>query len=79
MVVTGFFAQCNLLMGECDLLFVTHLHCTNSQHPPGNHHSSHLLTMSYFQVITGARMAMKLSGHQYRWLAGGYDLEIGHF
>ena len=20
-----------------------------------------------------------MSGHQYQWLAGGYDLEIGHF
>ena len=22
---------------------------------------------------------MKVSGHQYQWLAGGYDLEKGHF
>ena len=21
----------------------------------------------------------EVKGHQYRWLAGGYDLEIGHF
>ena len=21
----------------------------------------------------------QVKGHQYRWLAGGYDLEIGHF
>ena len=21
----------------------------------------------------------KVSGHQHRWLAGGYDLQIGHF
>ena len=27
----------------------------------------------------GARATIKVSGHQYRWLAGGYDLEIGHF
>ena len=26
-----------------------------------------------------ARAIIKASGHQYRWLAGGYDLEIGHF
>ena len=33
------------------------------------------------QVTTmlGARAIIKVSGHQYRWLAGGYDLEIGHF
>ena len=24
-------------------------------------------------------MIIKVSGHQYWWLAGGYDLEIGHF
>ena len=44
--------------------------------------------MSYFQVITtgtddpslaSARAIIKVSGHQDRWLAGGYDLEIGHF
>ena len=22
---------------------------------------------------------IKVSGYQHRWLAGGYDLEIGHF
>ena len=26
-----------------------------------------------------ARVIIKVKGHQYRWLAGGYDLEIGHF
>ena len=26
---------------------------------------------------TGARVITKVSGHQYWWLAGGYDLEIG--
>ena len=26
-----------------------------------------------------ARMIFKVSGHQHRWLAGGYDLKIGHF
>ena len=24
-------------------------------------------------------MIIKVKGHQYWWLAGGYDLEIGHF
>ena len=51
--------------------------------------------MSYFQVITtllttgtddpslyhpsANRAIMKVKGHQYQWLAGGYDLEIGPF
>ena len=25
------------------------------------------------------RVIIKVKGHQYLWLAGGYDLEIGHF
>ena len=31
--------------------------------------------------LTGARAIIKVSGHQYQWLAGGYDLKIhvGHF
>ena len=28
---------------------------------------------------TGARAIIKVSDHQYQWLAGGYDVEIGHF
>ena len=27
----------------------------------------------------GARMIIKAKGHQHQWLAGGYDLERGHF
>ena len=30
-------------------------------------------------TVAGTREIIKESGHQYRWLAGGYDLEIGHF
>ena len=29
--------------------------------------------------FAGAWVINKVSGHQHRWLAGGYDLEIGHF
>ena len=28
---------------------------------------------------TGTRAIIKVKGHQYRWLAGGYNLEIGYF
>ena len=52
-------------------------------YPPGNH----MLTTGaddptlYNLVITlaGARAIIKVSSHQHRWLASGYDLEIGHF
>ena len=27
----------------------------------------------------GARGIITVLGHQYQWLAGGYDLEIGHY
>ena len=28
--------------------------------------------------LAGARAIIKVSGHKYWWLAGGYNLEIGH-
>ena len=42
-----------------------------SHYRPGNHHASHFM-------LHGTRAIIKVKGHQYRWLAGGYDLEIGH-
>ena len=30
-------------------------------------------------LLTGARVIIKVSGYQHRWLAGGYDQETGHF
>ena len=34
-----------------------------------------------FQVMStaGAWVIIKVLGHQYQWLAGGYDLEMEHF
>ena len=29
--------------------------------------------------LAGAWAIIKMSGYQHRWLAGGYDLEMGHF
>ena len=38
---------------------------------------NHLLTTGTDdRSLTGTRAIMKVSGHQYQWLAGGYDLEI---
>ena len=40
------------------------------------------LVLCHFSLIVtlaGARMIVKVFGHQYQWLASGYDLEIGHF
>ena len=38
---------------------------------------NHLLTPNaYNPSLTGARVIIKESSHQHRWLAGGYDLEI---
>ena len=36
---------------------------------------NHLLTTG----TDDPRAIIKVSGHQYQWLASGYDLEIGHF
>ena len=41
---------------------------------------SHLLTTSTDDPsLAGAQVIIKVSGDQYRWLACGYDQEIGHF
>ena len=30
-------------------------------------------------TLAEALAIIKVPGHQYQWLAGGYELEIGHF
>ena len=57
-------------------------------YPLGNYHASHLLYVLFpghnhllttgadDPSLTGAQAIIKVSDHQ---LAGGYDLEIGHF
>ena len=44
------------------------------QYVPGNHHAIHFLKCPRW-----AQVIIKVSGHQYQWLAVGYDLDIGHF
>ena len=29
-------------------------------------------------ISVGGRVVIKVLGHEHPWLAGGYDLEIGH-
>ena len=66
MVVTGFFAQWTAMIATSkNVLF------------PGH---NHLLTTSTDDPsFVGTQVIIKVSGHQYQWLAGGYDLEIEHF
>ena len=41
---------------------------------------NHLLTTGADDPsLAGDRVKTNVSGHQHRWLTGGYDLEIGHF
>ena len=42
---------------------------------------NHLLTTSTddFTLIITRMPSSQVKGYQYRWLAGGYNLEIGHF
>ena len=59
-----------------------------NHYPPGNQVTSknvlfpdhsHLLTTSTDDPsLAGAWAIIKVLGHQYQWLAGGYDLELGH-
>ena len=48
---------------------------------PGHNHLLTIGTDDPTLIIAWApaRVIIKVKGHQYRWLAGGYDLEIGHF
>ena len=55
--------NCNTDNSSSYLYYIT-LNKT-SRYPQGNNH--------------GARAIIKVLGHQYKWLAGGYELEIGHF
>ena len=41
---------------------------------PGHNHL--LTTGTDDPSLNGTRTIIKVSGHQYRWLAGGHDLEI---
>ena len=42
-------------------------------------HNHLLITGTDDPSLAGARAIIRVSGHQYQWSAGGYDLEIGHF
>ena len=44
---------------------------------PGHNHL--LTTGTDDPSLAGAWAIIKVLDHQYRWLAGGYDLETGHF
>ena len=44
---------------------------------PGHNHL--LTTGTNDPSLADTRVIIKMSGHQYRRLAGGYDLEKGHF
>ena len=49
--------------------------------PSHNHPADHWDWWPFTLIITlaGTWAIIKVSGYQYQWLAGGYDLEIGHF
>ena len=42
-------------------------------------HNNLLTTGTHDPSFAGSQAIIKLPAHQYRWLAGGYDLEIGYF
>ena len=44
---------------------------------PGHNHLR--ITGADDPSLAGARKIIKVMGHQHRWLAVDYDLEIGHF
>ena len=42
-------------------------------------HNQLLTTSTYDPSLAGARVIIKVKDHQHKWLAGGCNLEIGHF
>ena len=42
-------------------------------------HNHLLKTGTDAPSLAGARAIIKTSGRHYRWLAGSYDFEIGHY
>ena len=53
------------------------LHTSKNVLFPG--HNQLLTTGTDDPSLAGAWAIIKISGHQYQGLAGGYELEIGHF
>ena len=45
---------------------------------PGHNHLLTTGTDNPSLTLFGTRAIIKVSGRQYQWLAGCYDLEIGH-
>ena len=47
---------------------------------PGHNHLQTTRTDDPLIItLAGTQAIIKVKGHQYWWLAGGYDLEISHF
>ena len=51
---------------SCEFVLEEALHCTKKHY-------------QLFSQIAGARAIIKVLGHQYQRLTGGYDLAMGHF
>ena len=50
-----------------------------SKNVPFPSHNHLLTTGTDDSSLAGAQAIIRVKGHQYWWLAAGYDLEIGHF
>ena len=62
-----------MLAASKSVLFPGHNHLLTT----GTDDPTLIITQALARVIIGDNQ--KVSGNQYWWLAGGYDLEIGHF
>ena len=50
-----------------------------SKNVPFLFHNHLLITDADDSSFAYAEAIIKVSGHQYQWLSGGYNLKIGHF
>ena len=61
--------QVTTLLASCKYMYILF---------PGHNHKSFNHSTDD-PSLAGSWAIIKVSGHQHQWLAGGYDLEIGHF
>ena len=68
------------LWGSIAVAVVVFITAQKSHYPPGNRHGSRFSKCDISRSLPrGAQAIIKVSGHQYQWLAGGFELEIGQF
>ena len=78
-VISAMVQSCNRSLGKKATMhqLTTMLATSKNVLFPGHNHL--LITNTDVPSLVGARVIIKVSGHQYQSLEGGYGLEMGNF